>query len=656
MESLWNDEAASRDSGDLLELRAYTSRLLGSNPDLVLHGGGNTSLKVDGEDLFGEPQHLLYVKGSGWDLASMRPQGFAPLLIDPVRRLTELPELSDTDMMRSLRSASRDPDAPAPSVETITHAIVPHRFVDHTHADAIVTVSNTNDGVERIRRIYGESVLIIPYAMPGFILAKLVDGLTKNADWDNLAGLVLMNHGVFTFDDDAKASYERMIDLVGMAEAFIAAEKVHPARSTSPVTIDLATLARLRKAVSAAAGIPMIASVDVSPEAVGFSERADAIDLAQRGCLTPDHVLHAKPWPMVVGGDSAEDVASYADGYKRYFVAHASADHAQLDPAPRWGIWPGKGIVTFGPNAVRASVVRDIVSHGMRAAQYAEQIGGWAPVSGQDLFDVEYWDLEQAKLRRGGSPPPLQGKVAVVTGAASGIGRASAEALMAQGVAVVALDLNADVAELSTGPAYLGIACDVTDTLAVDTAIASAVERFGGIDVLVANAGSFPPTTRIEDMDDATWAASLDVNMTGHLRVLRAATPFLREGIYPAVVVVASKNVPAPGPGAAAYSAAKAGLTQLARVAALELGQDGIRVNVLHPNAVFDTGVWTDEVLASRAAAYGLSVDDYKRNNVLGVDVTSKDVAAMVCAMASPLFAKTTGAQVPVDGGNERVI
>ena len=227
---------------------------------------------------------------------------------------------------------------------------------------------------------------------------------------------------------------------------------------------------------------------------------------------------------------------------------------------------------------------------------------------------------------------------------------------MAQGVAVAALDLNSDVAELSTGPAYLGLTCDVTDTLAVDAAIASAVERFGGIDILVANAGSFPPTTRIEDVDDATWAASLDVNMSGHLRLLRAAIPFLREGIDPAVVVVASKNVPAPGPGAAAYSTAKAGLTQLARVAALELGKHGIRVNVLHPNAVFDTGMWTDEVLASRAAAYGLSVDDYKRNNVLGVDVTSKDVAALVCAMASPLFAKTTGAQVPVDGGNERVI
>ena len=298
----------------------------------------------------------------------------------------------------------------------------------------------------------------------------------------------------------------------------------------------------------------------------------------------------------------------------------------------------------------------DIVQHSINAAQTAEALGGWRPVGGHPLFEVEYWDLEQAKLRRGARPLPLQGKVAVVSGAASGIGRACVETLLAQGAAVAALDVNPDVSALFDPVGCLGVVCDVTSTNAVDDAVHAAVRRFGGIDIVIANAGTFPAGQRVEEIDDEQWAQSLDVNVTGHLRVLRGAVPFLRFGIEPAVVVVGSKNVPAPGIAAATYSAAKAALTQLARVAALELGQDGIRVNVVHPNAVFDTGIWTDQVLKGRAKAYGLTVDEYKRNNVLGVTVTSHDVAAMVCAMAGPLFAKTTGAQVPIDGGNERVI
>ena len=656
MESKWVEGDAAAFAGDPLQLRAYTSRLLGSDPDLVLHGGGNTSVKVEEPDLHGEPQQLLYVKGSGWDLASMQPAGFAPLRLDPVRRLTELGELSDTAMMRALRAASVDPDAPAPSVETITHAIVPHRFVDHTHADAVVTISNTVDGERRIRELFDDSVLIVPYAMPGFVLAKLIDDLTRDVDWEKLRALVLMGHGVFTFADDARTSYDRMIELVAYADERLPTVRTPSSFAIEPWGDDLAMLARLRKAVSEAAGRPMVGLVDGSPATASFSERDDAAELMGRGCLTPDHVIHTKPSPALLGGDPEEAVREFAADYDAYYQAHAAAGLTRLDTAPRWLLWPGRGTVSFGISAARAAVVRDIVGHATRAARLAEELGGWRPVSGQDLFDVEYWDLEQAKLRRAAPPGALQGKIAVVTGAASGIGRACAERPPAQGVAVAALDLNPGVVELFGDAGYLGIACDVTDTPAVDAAVAATVGRFGGIDLLITNAGTFPAGLRIEEMDDALWAASMEVNLGGHMRVLRATVPFLKLGIAPAVVVIGSKNVRAPGPGAAAYSAAKAGLTQLARVAALELGADGIRVNVLHPNAVFDTGVWTDEVLASRAAAYGLGVEDYRKSNVLGVEVQADDVAALACAMASPLFAKTTGAQVPIDGGNERVI
>ena len=656
MENRWGEQDAEAFAADAVALRAYTSRLLGADPDLVLHGGGNTSVKVQSADLHGEPQELLYVKGSGWDLAGMQPAGFAPLRLDSVRRLTELATLSDEQMMRALRSASVDPDAPAPSVETITHAIIPHRFVDHTHADAIVTISNTVEGERLLREVFDDSVLIVPYAMPGFVLAKLIAGLTRDADWGALKGLVLMNHGVFTFAEDARASYDLMIELVAAAE-----ERLPEVPTPKPHAVelwgdDLATLARLRKAASDVAGRPLVARFDGSPSMAAFAELPHAAGLARRGCLTPDHVIHTKPFPTILDGEPGDTVTRFTADYDAYFSANSSPDLTELDAAPRWALWPGRGAVSFGISAAWAQVVEDIVEHSVRAAQIAEALGGWKPISGSDLFEVEYWDLEQAKLRRAAAPGPLQGKVAVVTGAASGIGKACASRLLAQGVAVAALDLNPDVAELFANPGFFGCVCDVTDTSAVDGAVATAVGRFGGIDLLISNAGTFPASQRIEELDDAAWEASLAVNLSSHLRVLRAAVPYLKLGIDPAVVVVASKNVPAPGPGAAAYSAAKAGLTQLARVAALEHGGDGIRVNVLHPNAVFDTGVWTDEVLASRAAAYGLSVESYKRNNVLGVEVNADDVAALAVAMASPLFAKTTGAQVPIDGGNERVI
>ncbi|MCH8223674.1 MAG: SDR family NAD(P)-dependent oxidoreductase [Chloroflexi bacterium] len=553
MESRWDEERAAACGDDLLALRAYSSRLLGADPDLVLHGGGNTSVKIDGVDLHGEAQRLLYVKGSGWDLGSIEAAGFAPLRIEPVRRLVELESLSDSDMMRSLRSASIDPDAPAPSVETITHALVPYRFVDHTHADAVVTISNTSDGAGRLRALYGDEVLVVPYAMPGFVLAKLIADVTADVDWASVRGMILMNHGVFTFADDARASYEAMIEIVSRAETVVAGS-LHAVAKSSSGEVDLLKLATLRRAVSEAAGMAMIARLNDSAGAAGFAGRRDAGELAGRGCLTPDHVLHTKPSPVVVGDDPAADVAEFGRQYEAYFARNAESGHAQLDPAPRWAIWPGTGIVGFGPTAGRAGIVADITAHAISAMQAAEDLGGWKPPGEKEIFDVEYWELEQAKLRRGGSAPPLQGKIALVTGAASGIGRACADVLLAQGAVVAGLDVNPAVTGQFDSDAAAGFVCDVTDSAAVDAAVDGAVRRFGGLDIVVANAGTFPPGTPIDELDDETWSAVIDVNLTGHMRVLRAATPYLRLGIDAAVVVIASKNVPAPGPGAAAFA------------------------------------------------------------------------------------------------------
>jgi len=466
-----------------------------------------------------------------------------------------------------------------------------------------------------------------------------------------------MNHGVFSFGATAQEAYEGMIRLVTQAEDALAMRGAFDSVATSQSdTEDLVALSRIRRAVSEAAGQAMIARINQSAESRGFADLPNVGDIATRGTLTPDHIIRTKRIPLIVGEDIEASMDGYAEDYRAYFERHNDGSLTMLDPAPRWAVWPGYGTITFGATVKTADIVADIVNHTIPAIQWAEHLGGWRALPEKDLFEVEYWELEQAKLRKGGAKPLLQGKVAVVTGAASGIGRACATELAAQGASVLALDLNAQCEEMFNTPSLVGRHCDVTRPENVRKAIEEAVRRFGGIDILVSNAGIFPGSQRIEEMDAEAWDRTLSVNLTSHQRMLQACVPFLRNGIDPAVIVIGSKNVPAPGPGQAAYSVSKAGVTQLARVAALELGPLGIRVNVLHPNMVFDTGVWTPEVIESRAQNYGISVEEYKANNLLKVAITSEDVARMVAVMAGPVFLKTTGAQIPIDGGNDRVV
>ncbi|MCF6338929.1 MAG: SDR family oxidoreductase, partial [Gammaproteobacteria bacterium] len=570
------------------------------------------------------------------------------------------PTLSDPDMVRAQRAAMSDPYAPNPSVEAILHAIIPFRFVDHTHADAVVTLTNSPNGEARVRDLYGERVLIVPYTMPGFVLAKVIHELTRDVDWSQLDGMVLMNHGVFSFADDARVSYERMIALVTMAEnvleqagTSIASTEPKPAAEGAVV---LRSLADIRRAVSHARGMPCIVRWDVSAEAVGFANLPNVAEIATRGPLTPDHVIRTKRVPMILDTEPDAAVSAFGDDYRAYFARNAFADLTCLDSAPRWAVWPGQGALAFAASVKEAGIIADIAAHTLRAIQRAECLGGWQALPEKDIFEVEYWDLEQVKLRKAGAPATFAGKIALVTGAASGIGRACAESLHAQGAAVLALDIDPAVETQFTAADLVGWQCDVTDVQAVQIAVDETVRRFGGLDIVVSNAGSFPSNSRIDEMDSTVWERSLQINLSSHEQLLQCCIPYLERGIDPAVVFMASKNVTAPGPGAAAYSVAKAGLTQLARVAALELGPKGIRVNVLHPDAVFDTAIWTEEVLENRARHYGMSVQEYKTKNLLKVEINSKDVAALACALAGPLFAKTTGAQIPVDGGNDRVI
>lgn len=656
MKSNWKDSDAKPLKGDLLKLRVYTSRLLGNTEDLVMHGGGNTSVKIKETNLFGEEEEILYVKGSGWDLATIEAPGFAPVRLSTLHRLAQLDSLTDVEMVKNQRMAMTNPTAPNPSVEAILHAIIPYTFVDHTHADAVVTVTNTPGGKKRIQEIYGDRILIVPYVMPGFILAKKIYEMTKDIDWDSIDGMVLMNHGVFTFHDDPKVSYEKMIEIVDASEKYLKKQGAKAVRGKGKGDVDGLQVAKLRKMVSEVWQKPVLSKLDHSPSAKAFSELSNVRKITGRGPLTPDHIIRTKRTPMVVSDQPQQDLDKFVSQYKAYYEKYNTGEQTLLDQAPRWAILPGSGILSFGPTVKHTRIIEDIARHTQKAIYQAEQLGGWKALGKADLFEMEYWSLEQAKLKKAGKPKPMQGKVAIVTGAASGIGKACVESLIEQGAVVTGLDIAPIIEDMFPQKEALGIKCDVTSEKQLKKAIEETITTFGGIDLLISNAGIFPKSARIADMDEKTWDKSLELNVTSHQRLLQLLIPYLELGFDPAVVIIASKNVPAPGPGAAAYSVAKAGLTQLGRVAAMELGGKGIRVNIVHPNAVYDTAIWTDEVLQARAKHYGLTVKEYKTNNMLKVEVTSRDVADLAVAMLGKTFAKITGAQVPIDGGNERVI
>jgi rhamnose utilization protein RhaD (predicted bifunctional aldolase and dehydrogenase)/NAD(P)-dependent dehydrogenase (short-subunit alcohol dehydrogenase family) len=656
MKSLWSDAEAASFAGPLGP-RVYTSRLLGRDRTLVLHGGGNTSVKLREKNLFGEEEDVLYVKGSGWDLETIEAAGFTPVGLSYVKRLAQLPALSDPQMVNELNTHSLRAGAPSPSVETILHAILPHKYVDHTHADAVLSVSNAPEGEKRVREIYGDRVVVIPYIMAGFDLAAHCAREFPKQAGRNTIGMVLLSHGIFSFGADARESYERMIELVSMAEEYLQRKKAwHVAKeSGGELPVRRGDVAELRRAISDQAGFPVVMRVNSGAKFVAFANRSDVEKLSQQGPATPDHVIRTKPFPML-----GRDVGDYARRYRRYFerfASQAKEKKTMLDAAPRMALDPALGLAAAGRTAKDAAIVEELYDHTVDVILRAEALGGWRALDQRHTFDIEYWDLEQAKLKKSGSPPVFAGEICLVTGAASGIGKACVEAFLKRGAAVVGLDRNAAILTLHNRADFLGLVCDLTDRQAIERSLDAAVKRFGGIDMLVLNAGIFPSSQPIQDIAAESWRSAMSVNVEANLVVMQACHPLLK--LSPRggrVVVIGSKNVPAPGPGAAAYSASKAALNQLARVAALEWAKDGIRINSLHPNQVFDTGLWTDDVLASRAKAYNMTVEQYKKNNLLKAEVSSRDVAELAAEMCGPLFAKTTAAQVPVDGGNERVV
>ena len=657
MKNLWSDAESDMFKDDLA-LRVYTSRLLGQDPSLVLHGGGNTSVKITETNLVGSEEDILYVKGSGWDLISIEKDGFSPVRMTHMLGLSKLKSLSDPQMVNELKTQLTNAASPTPSVETILHAILPFKYVDHTHADAVVTISNTSNGEERIREIYGNRVVIVPYVMPGFDLAKEVGHLFSEMASDETEGMVLLNHGIFSFGDTARESYGRMIDLVEAAEQYLITqnawdnEKPLTGVKSKKIRNDVS---QLRQKISLVAGNPVLFNLTNSLSGISFSNRDDVEIIATRGPLTPDHVIRTKRIPMI-----GRDVEKYVKEYVSYFDAHKNNTEdkkTMLDPAPRVILDREFGLCAVGKNMGEIGIISDIYEHTIESILRAEKLGGFQALPASDIFDIEYWDLEQAKLRKNTNSLEFQGEVVLITGAASGIGKSCVQSFLNRGAAVVGIDIDSSIKTNYKHKNYLGLICDVTNEEAIEGILERSVCHFGGLDMIVLNAGIFPEAKMVSQLSLKEWNKVFSINLNSNLNLLREVYPLLITAPNKGrVVIIGSKNVPAPGPGAAAYSASKAALNQLMRVLSMEWGSDGIRLNALHPNAVFDTGIWTDEVLKSRAKQYGLTVESYKTKNILGVEVNSIDVSELAAELCGSLFSKTTAAQIPIDGGNERVI
>jgi len=658
-----------------LALRTYSARLLGANPKLVLHGGGNTSVKLTMTDVLGQPVRVLCVKGSGWDLASIEPAGHPAVRMDSLHQLRQLDHLSDEDMVNALRTNLLDHTAPTPSVEALLHAYVDRAYIDHTHALAAIVIADQPDSEALCREIYGDELVWIPYVMPGFALAQVVARACEAHP--EAQGLLLAKHGLFSFGDTARQSYERMIDFVTRAEVFIQARKasrsVIPVLATGATAGPLASMAdvapHLRGLLAdiAPANSPQHWLLDLraEPQALDFANGIGQTEVAQRGVATPDHVIRTKNRPLVLSAprlgqlddwvrDTQARLAAFVSQYHAYFAhnnARVGGHKKMLDPLPRVIVIPQLGMVAVGKTAAEASVNADVMASWMEVVSDAQACGCYEPVSPADAFDLEYWSLEQAKLGKT-LAKPLQGRVVLVTGAGSGIGAATVRAFAAQGAEVALLDVDDAAAQAvanSIGRFALPVHCDVTDTDSVRLAFEAVVQRFGGVDIVVSNAGVALGGGML-NMPEEQLRKSFEVNFFGHQLVAQAAVRIMTKQRLGGVLLFnVSKQAVNPGPDFGAYGTSKAALLALVRQYALEHGKDGIRVNAVNADRI-RSGLLNNETITARAKARGLSEADYMGGNLLGQEVTAQDVADAFVLSAQ--LKKTTGNVITVDGGN----
>jgi len=680
MKNRWNDkdaEAAIKTYNDVSEdlaLRVYTSRLIGADPALVIHGGGNTSVKSTAKTRVGEEIPVLYVKGSGWDLDTLEPPGLPGVKLDPLLKLRQLDGLSDEDMVNEQRINLLDASSPNPSVETLLHAFLPHKFIDHSHADASLVIANQPNAEEVCREIFGDTFGLVSYIMPGFLLAKAAaETYEKNP---NVKGLVLINHGLFTFGETAKESYDRHIDAVTRAEKFIAGKKK---KTLSPINGSKSSLRKeellvkiapvLRGLYAEKTGVAWTVHHRENAFASEFAGSAECSTWSQIGTATPDHVIRTKQKPLLLNPknlDNAnalwEEVSQaldkYSENYHAYFRTNSQAkgvEKKELDPLPRVILLAGVGLITIGKTTKETGIAADIYQHTIDIIHQAFSIGEYSPLNDGDLFDMEYWSLEQAKLGKS-QPKKLQGKIVAVSGAASGIGLASARLFAEHGANLFLIDRDSekltvakDALQKDLKTSVATCALDVTDGNAIQEAFGHLVREFGGLDILISNAGN-AVQGRIGDVDSATLRASFDLNFFAHQALASQAVKlFLEQRTGGVLLFNASKAAFNPGKNFGPYALPKAAVVALTKQYALDYGKEGVRANAVNADRV-RTGLFTGDVIKERAAARGLTADDYFKNNLLEKEVYDTDVAQGFLDLA--LAEKTTGSVITIDGGN----
>jgi rhamnose utilization protein RhaD (predicted bifunctional aldolase and dehydrogenase)/NAD(P)-dependent dehydrogenase (short-subunit alcohol dehydrogenase family) len=655
-----------------LALRVYPSRLLGRDPRLVLHGGGNTSVKTVVPDLLGEATEVLCIKGSGADMAAIGPEGLPAVRLDRLRRLRQRDALNDEDMVRIQRQNLIDPAAPNPSVETLLHAFLPHKYVDHTHATAILSLSDQPDSEALCGELYDSRAAIVPYIMPGFALAKKAAAVYFASP--NVEGLILHKHGIFTFGETAREAYERMIELVTRAEERLALNR-KAVFVTGQLPQQVAAVAEIAPVLRGAMSLKddkidgawrrLILDFRSTPAILNFVNGAELARYGQAGVVTPDHTIRTKNWPLIVpapaDGRTSEfkrsaqkAAAAFIEHYKAYFArnnARIGGIKTMLDPLPRVALVPGLGLFGLGRSKKDAHIAADLAETAVAAITDAEAIGRFESISEADMFDMEYWSLEQAKLGAA-RELPLAGQVAVITGAGGAIGAATATAFARAGAEVALLDLDEASAQAQAkaiGGSALALKCDVTSASSVRSAFAKVVEAFGGVDIAISNAGA-AWQGRIGEVDEEVLRKSFELNFYGHQRVAQAAVKImLAQGTGGCLLFNVSKQAVNPGPNFGPYGLPKAATLFLVRQYALDYGADGIRANAVNADRV-RSGLLTNAFIAERASARGVSEKDYMTGNLLGREVTADDVAQAFLAQALAL--KTTADVTTVDGGN----
>ncbi|MFZ1866645.1 MAG: bifunctional aldolase/short-chain dehydrogenase [Polyangiales bacterium] len=671
MKSRWSDEDARatleryRDDprvNDDIALRVYTSRLIGQEPALVLHGGGNTSVKTSTVDDTGTEVRVLCVKGSGWDLGRIEPAGLPAVRLDSLGALRDRDTLSDEEMINAQRTRLIDASAPNPSVETLLHGFLPHKFIDHSHADAILALVDQPDAEAICRGLYGERLAIVPYIKPGFDLAKRA-AETFEAN-PAIEGLLLLKHGLFTFGDTAKESYERHIGAVDAAEQLIASRRSsrsRAGRSEGPISYErIAPMLRGRLGNNQRR---YLLTLRQSEAIDAFLARQDLASVTQRGTATPDHVIRTKRAPMLLEVTSSMDSDAVAahieerlERYREEYNAYVRAEserkrrHVEpLDPDPRVVLVPGLGVIAAGATPAAVRIAADIYEHTIDVIEAAEAIGRYEPLPEADLFDMEYWSLEQAKLGKT-KPKPLQGQVVYISGAARGIGAACARAFSQAGACLYLTDLDElPLRALADSIGASWEVLDVSDEAAVHRSIDRCVRKLGGIDGVVSNAG-IAPQGQMASVSTAELKRSFEVNLFAHQYLASGAMRVLRaQGSGGFLLFNASKSAFNPGPDFGPYAIPKASVIALMKQYAIEGGAIGVRSNAVNADRI-RTSILPEEDIARRARARGLDADAYYRSNLLQKEVAADDVAGAFLHLA--LAPSTTACVLTVDGGN----